>query len=118
MDKNRKKELRQQYQNRHPDMGVACWQCGEELWAAITKDARADYNSTQFQLSLGSWPNREMQQRYKEKQSEFQWSLMKKLDYEDDGEDYSDELELLLLEFLEEHPEAKPMRPGRKWKQK
>ena len=116
MDKNRKKELRQQYQNRHPDMGVVCWQCGDTFWAAVSKDARADYNSTRFQLDLGSWPNREMQSRYREKPEEFQWSLEKRLDYEDNDEDYSEELELLLLEFLEEHPDAKPMRPGRKWK--
>ena len=116
MEKNRKKALRKQYDNRHPDMGIVCWQCGEEMWVAASRDAKADYNSTSFQLKLGSWPNRAMQQRYRETPEAFRWSLLKKLDYEDPTEDHSEDLELLMLEVLEEYPNAKPMRPGRKWR--
>ena len=61
MEKEQKKALRTQYDQRKPDMGVVCWQSGDKMWIAISKDARADYNSTLFQLRLGSWPNREMQ---------------------------------------------------------
>ena len=116
MDKDRKKELREQYKNRHPDMGIVCWQCGDKLWAAVSRDAKADYNGTSFQLNLGSWPNREMQALYRERPEDFHWSLAKALDYEDYADDHTDDLQLLLLEFLDEHPDARPMRPGAKWK--
>ena len=112
----RKKELREQYMNRRPDMGVVCWTCGEHIWAAVTTDAAAEYNSTVFQLKLGSWPNREMQRLYNQSPDAFQWSLAKKLKYEDPTKDYSDDLQLLMLEFVDEHPEAQPMSPRKKWK--
>ena len=112
MEKDRRRELREQYAARRPDMGVVCWQCGEELWAAVSRDADKDYNRCIFQLRLGTWPNRELQELYKRCPESFRWSLMKKLDYEDPDEDHSDDLGLLLLEFLDEHPEAKPMKPG------
>lgn len=114
MEKDRKKELQEQYRNRHPDMGIVCWQCGEKRWAAISKDANADYNGTSFQLKLGSWPNREMQREFTENPEGFQWSLAKKLDYQDYADDHTDDLELLLMEYLEEYPDAKPMKPGKK----
>ncbi len=61
MNKDRKKELRTQYEERKPDMGIICWQNDAEIWIAISKDINADYNSSLFQLKLGSWPNREIQ---------------------------------------------------------
>ena len=114
MEKARKKELLSQYKNRHPDMGIVCWRCGDEMWVAQSRDAKADFNGTSFQLNLGSWPNRELQQRYRERPEDFQWCLLKKLDYEDYGEDHTEDLALLMLEVLEEYPHAKPMRPGRR----
>lgn len=114
MNQERRKELREQYDKRHPDMGVVCWRCGDSRWAMISRDARADFNSTSFQLKLGTWPNREMQRAYNEPPDAFEWSLAKALDYKDPTEDYSDDLEILWLEFLEEQPGAKPMRPGRR----
>ncbi len=114
MEKNKKKELRKQYENRHPDAGIACWQSGEHLWIAPTKDAKADFNGTSFQLRLGSWPNREMQKLYREDPESFQWSLLRELEYEDVSDDLSEDLEILLLEVQEEYPDAKPMKPGKK----
>ncbi len=114
MEKQRRKQLREEYDNRHPDMGVVCLQCGDNIWAAISKDANADYNGIIFQLKLGSFPNREMQKLYKEKPDEFKWSLIKKLDYKDYADDHSEDLEILLMEFLDDYPEAKPMKPGQK----
>ena len=54
MEKETKKELRIQYDQRKPDMGIVCWQNGETMWIAISKDAKTDYNSSLFQLKLGS----------------------------------------------------------------
>lgn len=87
MDKDRRKELREQYNNRHPDMGVVTWRCGEDIWVMTTKDANADYNSMSFQL---------------------------KLEYDDLNEDCSEDLEIMMMEFMDEHPNAKPMKPGKK----
>ena len=72
-----------------------------------------DFNSSSFQLQLGSWPNREMQEAYKADPSSFQWVLLKKLDYKELDEDLSDDLELLYMEVMDEYPNAKPMRRRR-----
>ena len=72
----------------------------------------AKNNRSEFQLKLGTWPDRELQSQYALSPDDFRWVLAKKLDYEDTDEDHSEELQLLLLEFLDEHPEAKPMKPG------
>lgn len=114
MNKDRKKELRTQYEERKPDMGIVCWQKDTERWIAISKDTNADYNSSLFQLKLGSWPNREMQKAYTENPSAFQWSVLKKLDYKERDEDHSEDLSLLYQLCLEEYPNARQMRPGRR----
>lgn len=114
MDKEQKKALRTQYDERKPDMGIVCWQRGDDMWIAISRDVKADYNSSLFQLRLGSWPNRELQKAFTEDPDAFQWSILKKLDYEDRDEDHSEELELLYLLCLEEYPHARQMRPGRR----
>lgn len=110
MNNDKKKALKEQYKNRHPKMGIVCWQCGDEMWVDMSKDMRADFNSTDFQLKLGSWPNRALQKAYKENPDGFKFSLIKELDYEDYSEDHTDDLKILLMDFLEEHPNAKPMR--------
>ena len=114
MNTDRKKELKEAYANRHPVMGIVCWTCGENMWVAKSKDADADFNGTSFQLKLGSWPNREMQQAYKADPESFRWEILKELDYEDPNEDLTDDLELLYMEVMDEHPDAKPMRIGRR----
>lgn len=116
VDKDRRKELREQYNNRHPDMGVVTWRHDNDIWVMTSKDAHADYNGMSFQLKLGSWPNKELQNAYKADPDGFVWTLEKQLEYEDLNDDLSDDLELLLMEFMEEHPEAKPMKPGKKRK--
>ena len=116
MDNERKKQLREQYANRRPDMGVICWQSGDSRWVEVSTDAAADYNCTSFQLQFGSWPNREMQQAYNKNPGSFQWSLARKLDYKEVSDDHHDDLQLLLLEYLDAFPDAKPMRPGRRFK--
>jgi hypothetical protein len=113
MDKSKRKELREQYENRHPDMGIVCWKSGDKMWIAKSKDVKADYNSTSFQLKLGSWPNREMQRSYNADPDSFEWILLKKLDYKDREEDHSDDLESLYMMVVEEYPDAKKMKPGK-----
>lgn len=114
MDKEQKKALRARYDERKPDMGIVCWQSGAEMWIATSKDAAADHNGSLFQLRLGSWPNRELQAAFTKDPESFQWSILKKLDYEDRDEPHDEELELLYMFCLEEYPNARQMRPGRK----
>ena len=114
MDNDRRKELREQYKNRHPKMGVVSWRSGERIWAGTSTDTNADHNGMSFQLKLGSWPEKELQKAYSADPQSFEFSVEKELDYEDPSEDHSDDLDLLMMEFLQEHPEAKPLRPVRK----
>lgn len=111
MNDARKRALREEYDRRKPDMGIVCWQSGERMWIAISRDAKADYNRSLFQLKWGSWPERELQRAYTEAPGTFQWTLLKKLDYEEREEDHSADLELLYLLCREEYPQAKDMRP-------
>lgn len=113
MDSKTKKALRAQYDQRKPDMGIVCWQNGEKMWIAISRDANADYNGSLFQLKLGSWPNREMQKAYTENPEAFQWSLLKKLEYKECGEDHSDDLELLYMMCMEEYPRHRRCAPAK-----
>ena len=59
MDTKRKKELLQQWKNRHPEMGVISFRCKKtgESFLGISKDTKADFNSNRFQLSGGMHPN-------------------------------------------------------------
>ena len=114
IDNETMKALRAQYDQRKPDMGIVCWQSGEKMWIAISKDVKSDYSGSLFQLKLGSWPNREPQKAYTENPESFRWSLLKKLDYKERDEDHSDDLELLYMMCMQEYPEAKNMRPGKK----
>ncbi len=114
MEKDQKKALRAQYDQRRPDMGVVCWKSGERMWIAVSEDVKADYNGTLFQLKLGSWPNRELQKAFTEDPESFQWLLLKKLDYKERDEDHKDDLELLFLMCMEEYPQAQRMRPGKR----
>lgn len=113
MDAARKKELKAAYANRHPEMGVVAWCTADEMWVAASRDVRADFNGTSFQLKLGSWPERSLQCAYTASPEAFTWRVLKTLDYEDPA-DVDDDLALLLMECMDEHPDARPMRPGRK----
>jgi len=108
---DRRKELKEQYNNRHPDKGLVCWKSKGRIWVMPTQDANADYNGTKFQLDLGSWPNRDLQNAYKQDPESFEWSFEKELKYEDNSDDVSDDLSIMLMEFMDEYPDAKLMRP-------
>lgn len=40
MDKEQKKALRAQYEERKPEMGIVCWQNDAAMWIAISKTSR------------------------------------------------------------------------------
>ena len=117
MDKEKRKALQEQYKERHPEMGIVCWKCGDKIWLAESKDVQADYNSMKFQLKLGSWPNKKLQNEYNNDPENFEWVVLKQLDYKDPAEDHYDDLDILMLEAMAEYPDAEPMKPNKKWKQ-
>lgn len=114
MDKEQRNKLKEEYKNRHPQMGIVCWKSGDDMWISTSTDTKADYNSTSFQLKLGSWRNKEMQKAYNISPDSFKWFVLKELDYKDYSDDHSEDLELLYLMCLDEYPAAKPMRPGKR----
>ena len=114
MESSRKKELREQYKNRHPQMGIVCLRSQDRVWAGVSTDTKADINGMTFQLKLGSWPVKELQAAYSKDPGSFEFSIEKELEYEDPSEDHSEDLEILMLEFMQEHPDAKPLKPVKK----
>lgn len=111
---DRRRVLKEQYINRHPDMGIVAWKFRDKIWFMSSKDTNADFNSTSFQLKLGTWINKEMQNDYNSNSDEFVWSVEEKLDYKDLTDDIDDDLFLMLMDYIETHPTAIPMKPIRK----
>lgn len=68
---DRRKELKEQYKNMKPDMGVfiiksaienKCYKC----YIEAAQDLKSTINSTKFKLELGFHPNKELQKEWKE----------------------------------------------------
>ena len=68
MDIKRKKELLEEWRNRHPEMGVISFKCKEtnESFLEISKDIKATFNSNIFQLSVGMHPNKRLAELWNE----------------------------------------------------
>jgi len=103
---DRKKELKEQYKNMRPDMGIfmvhskSSGKCHIES----TKDLKSKINRTKFQLELGSHPDRELQEEwdnYGEK--DFIIEILEKLKYDknEPDRDYTEDLELLKIMWEE-----------------
>lgn len=104
MDMNRKKQLMEDYKNRHPEMGIIAFKCREtgEIFLGTSKDTKADYNSNRFKLLTQTHPNKRMKELWKKYgESNFEFSVVKILKYEDPQKDYTDKLEAMLEECLD-----------------
>ena len=55
-----------------------------------------------------------MQRAYNANPDGFVWTLEKSLKYDNLLDDHDDDLEILLMEFMDEHPDAKPMNRGKR----
>ena len=110
MDLKRKRELLESYKNRHPEMGVISYFCkatGEEF-IGISKDTRADFNSTDMKLSTNWHPNKQLQQLWNQYGPEgFVRSVIRVLEYDNPNEDQTDKLESLREEYLAENQTAR-----------
>lgn len=109
MDANRKKALREAYQNRAPEMGVVSLRCKAtgQSFLEISRDTHATMNSIRAKLSMRSHPNRTLIQLLDEYGAEnFELSVLRVLDYEDPAEDHTEELTTLRDLCLLEDPNA------------
>jgi hypothetical protein len=99
---DRRKELKEQYKQLKPDMGVfaVCSGCSNKCYIESTKDLKSRINSTRFKLDAGNYPIRELQKEWKEHGADcFTIKILEKLEYDKDGSktDYADDLDLLKM---------------------
>ena len=98
MDMAQKKAMVAEWKLRRPEMGVISIRCKEtgQSFLGISKDTKADLNSTRAKLASGCHPNRQLMDlwtRYGEEG--FVCSVLRTLDYEDPAADHTAELEKL-----------------------
>lgn len=109
MDKNRKKQLKEAYKFRKPDMGIIALKCTStgELFLDTTRDIERGFNRYGVQLDTGTHPNRRLQELWNEMGEEgFERLVLSHLDYDDPEEDQTRALDALLEKELEAHPGA------------
>ena len=112
----KKKELRAAYKEFKPKMGVFCVTCPQtgETFLGAAKNIPAAFNRAQFQLNMGSHPNKHLQSEWKRLGEEaFAFEAVQRLEYSGSQDDYAEDLEALLDLCLAENPEAKRLVPGR-----
>ena len=110
MDMKRKKELLEAYKNRRPEMGVISYRCKEtgEIFLGISKDIKADFNSTNTKLSTSWHPNKRLQELWNQYGKDgFELSVVKVLKYDNPNEDHTEELEGLREQCLAADPNAR-----------
>lgn len=114
MDNDRKRQLKQSYKERRPEMGIIsfCCQPTQDTFFAWAKDTQAMINSNRFQLFAGSHPNLLLQKLWDAHgQENFQITIFETLPYKEDcdQEDYTQDLQTLLEICLAHHPQAQKM---------
>lgn len=103
---DRRKELKQQYRQMKPQMGVFAIRSNSSSKCYIegTQDLKSALNSARFKLEFGNHPNRELQQEWKEYgETDFVFDVLDVLEYHDDESktDYTEELALLRMMWKE-----------------
>ena len=110
MDIKRRKDLLSAYKNRHPEMGVISFQCRTtgEAFLTIASDTTARLNRVCFQLSAGQCPIKRLQELWTQYgEDDFEFGVVKALEYDDPMEDHTEELETLYELCLLKNPKAK-----------
>lgn len=103
---DRKKELKEQYKMMKPDMGIFIIKSNLEskCYIQATQNLKGTINSTEFKLRFGNHPNKELQKSWnKHGKDSFAIEILEKLKYDKDETktDYSEELEILEMEWVE-----------------
>lgn len=114
MDKQRKKELLQQYKEMKPKMGVYMFKSikTNTVYLGCDKNIKATINGDKFKLNFNSHRCKKLQQDWNEnKEKNFEISVVEILLYDKDESkvDYSEDLKILREmckdRFTEEHVE-------------
>ena len=103
---DRRKELKEQYKQMKPDMGIFIIRSNLSNKCHIegTQNLRAALNGARFKLEAGGYQNRELQKDWKEHgEKNFTIEVLKNLEYDKDETktDYSDDLAILLMDWEE-----------------
>lgn len=103
---DRKKELKEQYKQMKPDMGIVGIRSKQEDWYYLegTQNLRSALNGIRFKLETGFFPSRELLKKWQEQgEDNFTFEVLEHLEYDKDETktDYSDDLTLLLMEWEE-----------------
>lgn len=109
MQTDRRKELRDAYKSRRPDMGVVELRCTAtgRHFLGITRDAAKELNSLRAKLNGGGHPNRPLQQLWSEHgENGFDFHVADTLEYENPEDVSADDLQALRDLLLAEDPEA------------
>lgn len=109
MDKERRRQLMEEYKNRRPEMGVISFCCTAtgESFLGTSADTRADFNSVRCKLAANWHPNKRLLELWNQHgESGFKISVLRILKYEDPLADYTRKLEVLLEQCLEEDSKA------------
>lgn len=102
MERSRKKELKEQYQQMKKDMGIFIIRSktNNKCYIQTSKDLKGAINSTKLKLSVGSHPYQELQKEWNDfGQDKFTIEILEKLEYDEDASktDYADDLVLLQM---------------------
>lgn len=103
MDKERKRQLLEEYKNRCPEMGIISFCCINtgESFLGISTDTRADFNSIRCRLTTSWHPCKRLQALWDQYgESGFTSSVIRVLKYEDPKADHSKALEKLMADCL------------------
>jgi len=111
---DRKKELKEQYKQMKPEMGVYSFKstatCRQFLgWS---NDIKSRINRDKFQLGAGMLPNKKLQEEWDAYgESRFEISVIEVLEYDKDESktDYTEDLKELLACVQEAHPDAETL---------
>lgn len=120
MNKEQKKQVKQEYALQKPRMGILCVRNTEngDSFLLGAKNTAAVMNSCSFQLKMGSYPDRELQALWKQYgETTFELSICRELPYDKkdpEKTDYTGELTALLQKTLAEIPGSRIIHiPGR-----
>lgn len=117
MDRERKKQLLEEYKNRRPEMGVIAFHCKGtgETFLGISKETRVGFNSIRARLETNLHLDKVLQERWNQYGKDgFEESVVKMLDYEDPLADHTEELEALLEACLAADSCARRIRTARR----
>lgn len=103
---DRKKELKEQYKQMKPPMGVFLIRSmfSNKCYIGSAQNLRSAINGARFKLEAGAYPNRELQKAWKEFGGEnFKIEILEQLEYDKDDSktDYTEDLALLQIIWQE-----------------